>query len=68
MTRSIEIGERFQFERTGYFVVDSDATPGEVVFNRSLSLKDTWAKVEKKKVRLSLRPIQPGLGIASSFA
>ncbi len=41
-------GERFQFERLGYFVVDPDTTPGHPVFNRSVSLKDTWAKIEKK--------------------
>jgi glutaminyl-tRNA synthetase len=42
-------GEKFQFERLGYFVVDKDSTQGMPVFNRAVSLKDTWAKVEKKK-------------------
>jgi glutaminyl-tRNA synthetase len=41
-------GERFQFERTGYFAVDSDSTPGLPVFNRIVGLKDTWAKIEAK--------------------
>jgi glutaminyl-tRNA synthetase len=41
-------GGRFQFERLGYFCVDLDSTPGKLVFNRTLPLKDTWAKVEKK--------------------
>jgi glutaminyl-tRNA synthetase len=41
-------GTSFQFERTGYFVVDSrDATPGRPVFNRTVGLRDTWAKIEK---------------------
>ncbi len=40
-------GERFQFERLGYFCVDSDSTPERLVFNRTVSLKDTWAKIEK---------------------
>ncbi|MCX6998602.1 MAG: glutamine--tRNA ligase/YqeY domain fusion protein, partial [Kiritimatiellaeota bacterium] len=41
-------GERFQFERVGYFVADpGDSRPGAPVFNRTLPLKDTWAKVEK---------------------
>ncbi|MBI3740905.1 MAG: glutamine--tRNA ligase, partial [Chloroflexi bacterium] len=40
-------GERFQFERTGYFCVDSDSTREQLVFNRTVSLRDTWAKVEK---------------------
>jgi len=43
-------GERFQFERQGYFCVDTvDSKPGAPVFNRTVSLKDTWAKVEKGK-------------------
>ncbi len=41
-------GERFQFERTGYFSVDPDSTPEKLVFNRTVSLKDTWAKEQKK--------------------
>ncbi len=41
-------GERFQFERVGYFCVDLDSAPGNLVFNRTLPLKDTWAKIEKK--------------------
>ena len=41
-------GERFQFERVGYFCVDPDSAPGKLVFNRTLPLKDTWAKIEKK--------------------
>ena len=40
--------DRFQFERVGYFCVDSDSTPGKLVFNRTLPLKDSWAKLEKK--------------------
>jgi glutaminyl-tRNA synthetase len=38
-------GTRFQFERLGYFCVDPDSVPGAPVFNRTVSLKDTWAKV-----------------------
>jgi glutaminyl-tRNA synthetase len=40
--------DRFQFERVGYFCVDPDSTPGNLVFNRTLALRDTWAKIEKK--------------------
>jgi glutaminyl-tRNA synthetase len=43
-----KVGERFQFERVGYFCVDPDSAPGKVVFNRTLPLKDSWAKIEKK--------------------
>ncbi len=45
--RSAASGSRFQFERQGYFCVDSDSSPEALVFNRTVSLKDTWAKVEK---------------------
>ena len=41
-------GGRYQFERKGYFCVDPDSTDGAPVFNRTVSLKDTWAKMQKK--------------------
>jgi glutaminyl-tRNA synthetase len=41
-------GERFQFERTGYFAIDPDAQPGALVFNRTVGLKDSWSKIEVK--------------------
>ena len=40
-------GDRYQFERLGYFCVDPDATPGKPVFNRTVALRDTWARIEK---------------------
>lgn len=40
-------GSRYQFERQGYFCVDPDTQPGRLVFNRTVGLKDTWAKIEK---------------------
>jgi glutaminyl-tRNA synthetase len=42
-------GTRYQFERLGYFCVDPDSAPQNLVFNRTVTLKDTWAKIEKKK-------------------
>jgi glutaminyl-tRNA synthetase len=42
-------GSRYQFERLGYFCVDPDSKPGKPVFNRTVALKDTWAKVERKQ-------------------
>jgi glutaminyl-tRNA synthetase len=42
----VPVGETVQFERLGYFVADIDSTPGRLVFNRTLTLKDTWAKVQ----------------------
>jgi glutaminyl-tRNA synthetase len=41
-------GDRFQFERLGYFCCDTDSKSGALVFNRTVSLRDTWAKIEKK--------------------
>jgi len=46
---SAAAGSRYQFERLGYFCADSDSGPGAPVFNRTVALKDTWAKVEKKQ-------------------
>jgi glutaminyl-tRNA synthetase len=40
-------GNRYQFERLGYFCVDTDSKPGSLVFNRTVGLRDTWAKIEK---------------------
>jgi glutaminyl-tRNA synthetase len=40
-------GTRYQFERQGYFCVDPDSVPGKPVFNRTVSLRDTWARLEK---------------------
>ena len=41
-------GEKFQFERTGYFAVDPDSKPGALVFNRTVTLRDSWKKVAAK--------------------
>ncbi|MGH7261479.1 MAG: glutamine--tRNA ligase/YqeY domain fusion protein [Nitrospiraceae bacterium] len=42
-----KIGDRYQFERQGYFCVDPDTTKGLLTFNRTVPLRDTWAKIEK---------------------
>jgi glutaminyl-tRNA synthetase len=42
----VPVGETVQFERLGYFSPDPDSTPGHLVFNRTLTLKDTWAKLQ----------------------
>ena len=42
-------GSRFQFERLGYFCADPDGAPGRPVFNRTVTLRDTWAKIQKSK-------------------
>jgi len=41
-------GDRYQFERLGYFCADLDSRPGALVFNRTVPLRDTWAKIEKR--------------------
>ncbi|HKD62236.1 MAG TPA: glutamine--tRNA ligase/YqeY domain fusion protein [Terracidiphilus sp.] len=43
-----KLGEHFQFERVGYFCLDQDSKSDKLVFNRTLPLKDSWAKIEKK--------------------
>jgi glutaminyl-tRNA synthetase len=45
--RGVKPGNRFQFERLGYFCVDPDTKPEKLVFNRTATLRDTWAKIEK---------------------
>ena len=45
---SANAGDQFQFERVGYFCVDTDSAADKLVFNRTLPLKDSWAKIEKK--------------------
>ena len=45
--RQTEPGARYQFERLGYFCTDSDSASGTLTFNRTVSLKDAWAKIEK---------------------
>jgi len=49
-------GARYQFERLGYFCVDLDSKPGELVFNRTAALRDTWAKIEKRQVGQAVPP------------
>jgi glutaminyl-tRNA synthetase len=46
---SARVGDCYQFERQGYFCVDPDSKPGVMKFNRTVSLKDTWAKIEAQK-------------------
>ena len=46
-----KFGDRFQFERLGYFCVDNDTKPGAPVFNRTVALKDSWAKVDARSLK-----------------
>ena len=44
-----KVGDKFQFERLGYFCVDKDSSSDKLVFNRTVTLKDSWAKIQKKQ-------------------
>jgi glutaminyl-tRNA synthetase len=46
--RDAAAGTRYQFERLGYFCVDPDSSPDRMVFNRTVTLKDTWARIERR--------------------
>ncbi|HLJ27196.1 MAG TPA: glutamine--tRNA ligase/YqeY domain fusion protein [Candidatus Angelobacter sp.] len=46
---------RYQFERLGYFCADRDSVPGKLVFNRTVPLKDTWARIEKRETQKASR-------------
>jgi glutaminyl-tRNA synthetase len=46
--RSAKPGDRFQFERLGYFCVDPDSTDDRLVFNRTVTLKDAWVRIAGK--------------------
>lgn len=46
--KNSKIGDQVQFQRLGYFNVDTDSTPEKLVFNRTVTLRDTWAKLEQK--------------------
>ena len=47
--KDTEPGERYQFQRLGYFCADTDSKAGHPVFNRTVTLRDTWAKIEQKQ-------------------
>lgn len=47
--KNTKVGERFQFQRLGYFCVDKDTVENKLVFNRTVTLKDTWAKISAKE-------------------
>ena len=46
--KDVEVGDRMQFQRMGYFCVDPDTTTEKIVFNKTVGLRDTWAKIESK--------------------
>ena len=46
--KNYKVGDRFQFLRKGYFIIDKDTNDNEIVVNRIVGLRDTWAKLQKK--------------------
>ncbi len=48
LAETAKVGDTFQFQRIGYFTVDQDSTEGHLVFNRTIGLKDSWAKQQAK--------------------
>jgi len=53
--KEVRVGDHFQFQRLGYFNVDNDSTTAQLVFNRTVALKDSWAKIEKKDNRQQIQ-------------
>ncbi len=47
LAENAQVGDKYQFQRIGYFCVDEDSTEGHLVFNRTIGLKDSWAKMQK---------------------
>jgi glutaminyl-tRNA synthetase len=54
---NVEAGGLYQFERLGYFCVDPDTSPGRPVFNRTVALRDAWAKIEKREKTSGGEPV-----------
>jgi len=48
--KNVKAQDRFQFERLGYFCVDDDSKDDNIIFNRSVTLRDTWAKIENSSL------------------
>jgi glutaminyl-tRNA synthetase len=48
VAKNFSKGDKFQFERTGYFIIDPDSTDEKIIFNRTVALKDSWGKIAKK--------------------
>jgi len=61
--KNVQPGEMFQFQRIGYFNVDKDSTNDQLVFNRTVPLRDTWAKVSQEKPVVKKETPKPQLQI-----
>lgn len=47
--KEAKVGDKFQFQRLGYFTMDKDSTAEQLIFNKTVGLRDTWAKIESKE-------------------
>jgi len=47
--KEAKVGDKFQFQRLGYFTMDKDSTAENLVFNKTVGLRDTWAKIDSKE-------------------
>jgi glutaminyl-tRNA synthetase len=56
---AVDLGDRLQFERQGYFFLDPDSSPGRLVFNRTVPLRDSWAQEVQKKSAPAAAPHEP---------
>jgi glutaminyl-tRNA synthetase len=61
-------GDRFQFERVGFFHADPDSKPGAPIFNRTVALKDSWAKVTGKSALAASKATSPAVPLAKRAA
>lgn len=57
-----KLDDKFQFQRLGYFTLDKDATSERLIFNKTVGLRDTWAKQQSQPVQQGNRPSQPSKG------
>lgn len=66
--KDVKVGDNFQFQRLGYFNVDKDSTSENLVFNRTVALKDSWAKKENKNQNKQVVKVDKNITDIMSFA
>ena len=54
-----KLDDKFQFQRLGYFTLDKDATPGNLIFNKTVGLRDSWTKQQSDPVQQNTKPAAP---------
>ena len=66
--KNVKVGDNFQFQRLGYFNVDNDSTPNNIVFNRTVALKDSWSKKENKNQQKQTVKVDSNITDIMTFA